>query len=66
MEQTRYSVTTTSINQLEKVLKVAVFESQKRHGKPLFAVIGLTNDQVEARHKGFGYNLQKGGEHPDR
>ena len=23
------------------------FESQKRHGKPLFAVIGLTNDQVK-------------------
>jgi len=40
-------VTTTSINQLEKVLKVAMFESQKRHGKPLFAVIGLTNDQVK-------------------
>ena len=40
-------MTTTSINQLEKVLKVAIFESQKRHGKPLFAVIGLTNDQVK-------------------
>ena len=40
-------MTTTSINQLEKVLKVAIFESQKRHGKPLFAVIGLANDQVK-------------------
>jgi len=33
------------------------FESQKRHGKHLFAVIELTNDQVEARRKGFVHDL---------
>ena len=55
-ERTRYSVTTMSVNQLGKVLKSAGFESQKRHGKRLFAVIELTNDQIEARRKGFGYD----------
>lgn len=32
-------------------------ESQKRHGKHLFAAIELTNDQVEARRKGFVHDL---------
>ena len=58
-------MTTTSINQLEKVLKVAVFESQKRHGKRLYAVIELSNDQVEARRKGFGYDPSDEGEGGD-
>ena len=65
MEQTRYSVTTMSVNQLGKVLKGAGFESQKRHGKRLFAVIELTNDQIEARRKGFGYDPVDGEERPD-
>ena len=75
-ERTRYSVTTMSVNQLGKVLKSAGFESQKRHGKRLFAVIELTNDQIEARRKGFGYDPvdgvdnsdnkeDSGGVHPD-
>lgn len=58
-ERTRYSVTTMSVNQLGKVLKSAGFESQKRHGKRLFAVIELTNDQIEARRKGFGYDPEE-------
>lgn len=64
-ERTRYSVTTMSVNQLGKVLKGAGFESQKRHGKRLFAVIELTNDQIEARRKGFGYDPVDGEEPPD-
>ena len=64
-ERTRYSVTTMSVNQLGKVLKGAGFESQKRHGKRLFAVIELTNDQIEARRKGFGYDPVDGEEQPD-
>ena len=64
-ERTRYSVTTMSVNQLGKVLKGAGFESQKRHGKRLFAVIELTNDQIEARRKGFGYDPVDGEERPD-
>ena len=36
------------------------FESQKRHGKHLFAVIELTNDQVEVRRNGFVYDLADG------
>lgn len=61
-ERTRYSVTTMSVNQLGKVLKSTGFESQKRHGKRLFAVIELTNDQIEARRKGFGYDPVDGDE----
>lgn len=55
-ERTRFSVTTMSVNLLGKVLKNASFEFQKRHGKRLYAVIVLTNDQVEARRKGLGYD----------
>ena len=36
------------------------FESQKRHGKHLFAVIDLPNDQVEVRRNGFVYDLSDG------
>lgn len=54
-----------SVNQLGKVLKSAGFESQKRHGKRLFAVIELTNDQIEARRKGFGYDPVDEAYNPD-
>ncbi|WP_293709488.1 VapE domain-containing protein [uncultured Parabacteroides sp.] len=64
-ERTRYSMTTMGVNQLGKVLKSAGFESQKRHGKRLFAVVVLTNDQVEARRKGFGYDPVDGSEDSD-
>ena len=56
VEQIRCFVPVLGGNVPEKVLKSAVFESQKRHGKRLFAVIELTNDQIEARRKGFGYD----------
>ena len=32
----------------------------QRHGKHLFAVIELTNDQVEVRRNGFVYDLSDG------
>ena len=64
-ERTRYSMTTMSVNLLGRVLKSGEFESQKRHGKRLYAVIELSNDQVEARRKGFGYDPSDEGEGGD-
>lgn len=55
-ERSHFSTAKMSINQLGKVLKSAGFESKKRHGKWLFAVIELSHDQIEARRKGFGYD----------
>lgn len=62
LERSHFSGAKMSINQLGKVLKSAGFESKKRHGKRLFAVIELSHDQVEARRKGFGYDPVDGGE----
>ena len=40
--------------------------SRKRDmGSVFFAVIELTNDQIEARRKGFGYDPVDGEEQPD-
>ena len=64
-ERTRYSMTTMSVNLLGRVLKSGEFESQKRHGKRLYAVMELSNDQVEARRKGFGYDPSDEGEGGD-
>lgn len=64
-ERTRYSMTTMSVNLLGRVLKSGDFESQKRHGKRLYAVMELSNDQVEARRKGFGYDPSDEGEGGD-
>ena len=47
------------------MLKSGEFESQKRHGKRLYAVMELSNDQVEARRKGFGYDPSDEGEGGD-
>lgn len=55
-ERTRFSMTVMSVNMLGRVLKSASFESRKRHGKRLYSVIQLDNDQVEARRKGMGYD----------
>lgn len=65
LERSHFSGAKISINQLGKVLKSAGFESKKRHGKRLFAVIELSHDQVEARRKGFGYDPVDGGEVSD-
>ncbi|WP_455640761.1 VapE domain-containing protein [Parabacteroides sp.] len=61
-ERTRFSVTVMSVNMLGRILKCASFESQKRHGKRLYSVIQLDNDQVEARRKGLGCDPEDEGE----
>ena len=47
------------------MLKSGEFESQKRRWKAAVCVMELSNDQVEARRKGFGYDPSDEGEGGD-
>lgn len=57
-EKTRFPMTSISVNNLGKLLSREHLEWKKKHGKRLFSVIELTVEQVEARRKGFGNDLE--------